>query len=134
MILKKISIPTCTANSRNMLKETVDKGIVKWTVIYEGIRGGTILLYIVKNRTSFIKKFVLKDNDSFKEAIKVCKEKVYQILHLKDSMNTDLARIANYCIDSTSVEEMTTEERDKYRSQMAGKGWEDEIVYQFAGG
>jgi len=95
-----------------------DFHLVKWTVIYNGIRGGAILLYIVKNRTSFIKKFVLRDNESFETAKRICKEKVAQILHLKNPVNTNLARIANYCIDSTSVKEMTTEERDKYHNQI----------------
>jgi len=96
------------------MNEVVDRRIVKWMVDYNGIRGGVILLFIVKNRTSFVKRFVLKDNESFETAIRICKEKVSQILHLKNSVNTNLARIANYCIDSTSVEEITTEERDKY--------------------
>lgn len=96
------------------MNEVIERGPVKWAIEYEGIRGGAISLHICKNRTSFVKRFILIDNESFNIAIRICKEKVAQILHLKNQVHTDLARIANYCIDSTSVEEMTTEERDRY--------------------
>ena len=94
----------------NALPEVVDIRIVKWKVEYVGIRGGIIVLYIIKNRVSFIKRFILKDDESFKTAIKICENKVTRILHIKNRICTDLARIANYCIDSYSVEKMTPDE------------------------
>jgi len=96
------------------MNEAVERGIVRWRVNYTGLRGGIIELYIRKNRVSFVKKFVLRNNETFETALKICKEKVFRILHMKNGVCTDLARIANYCIDSYSVEEMTLEERDVY--------------------
>lgn len=104
------------------MNEIVERGIIKWTVEYEGIRGGAVSLYITKNRTSFIKRFILSDNEDFNTALKICKERVSQILHLKNPVNSALARIANYCIDSTSVEEMTTDERFKYLGDRNNRG------------
>ena len=88
------------------MNETVERGIVKWKTVFTGIRGGDIQLHIVKNRVSFIKIFRLRNDDDFNTALRICKDKVARILHMKNGRNNDLARIANYCLDSTSVEEM----------------------------
>lgn len=96
------------------MNEVVERGIVKWKVYFTGIRGGIIKLYIRKNRVSFVKIFALRNTEDFETALRICKDKVARILHMKNGRCTDLARIANYCIDATSVEEMTKEEEDEY--------------------
>lgn len=88
-----------------MIPETKVAGPLRWQVIWTGIRGGVIKLHIVKNRVSFVKKFVLKDKETFETAQKICREKVPRILHLKNHIYPDLALIANYCLEATSVEE-----------------------------
>jgi len=90
------------------MNETIVRGPVQWKVKYEGIRGGAIELHVVKNRVSFVKIIRLKKSEDFDTSLKICREKVSRILHIKNHKNPDLFRLANYCIDATSVEEMTT--------------------------
>jgi hypothetical protein len=78
---------------------------IRWKICWTGIRGGAVLVHISKNRVAFIKRFVLKDNYSFETAQRILKDKVARILHLKNNVYPDLARLASYCIEATSVEE-----------------------------
>lgn len=82
-----------------------ERGPVYWKIHYTGIRGGAIRLYIVKNRLSFNKTIIFNDSESFETAIKICQDKVMRVIHIKNHVNPNLARLANYCIDATSVEE-----------------------------
>lgn len=94
------------------MNETKERGLVKWQILqtWNGIRGGIIRLHIEKNRISFYKIFRFNNNEDFETAQKICKDKVSRILHFKNRLNTELARLATYCIEATSVEEMKDED------------------------
>lgn len=87
-----------------MISDTNERGKLKWKVFWTGIRGGVIQAHISKNRISFQKKFIFKDDESFNTAIKILKERTFQILHYKDYDNPEVCRLAQYALESTSVE------------------------------
>jgi hypothetical protein len=93
------------------MNDFIEMGPIKWIAYPSGIKGGYIKLHIIKNRTSFVKKFTFNQNEEYELAQKICKEKVSQILHLKNQKNPNLSIIANYCLNSTSIEEIIIKER-----------------------
>ena len=95
----------------SQLPEVRDRGPVFWCLAWVGIRGGIVELKIHKNRMSFYKHFLFKNDEDFETAQRICKEKPQQIIHLKNTREPMLQRIAEYCIFATEVKEIVNEQK-----------------------
>jgi len=90
-----------------MIRRAETRGELLWRPLFTGSRGGVVQLFINKNRIRFTKRIPLRNNEDFESAMKILRDKVYCIVHLKNKKNPDLARIAQYVIDATNVVEIT---------------------------
>lgn len=95
-----------------MIPECIDRGPIRWYTYHRGIRGGIVRLLIYKNRLSFVKNFYFLDNEDYNLALRILKDKVARILHMKNEKYPQIYRLANYTLDATDVIEVTPAEFD----------------------
>ena len=62
-------------------------------------------MLVSRNRMSFVKKYIFKNDESFETAINILRNKVTRILHLRNDRVPALGKIANYALESTDIVE-----------------------------
>jgi len=86
-----------------MINESEYVGRIWWQVCWTGLRGGVIKILIYRERISFVKKYTFADDESFNIAKRIMRDRVAQILHLKNDKNSKLSQLAQYAIDAKEI-------------------------------